>query len=138
MGFREIFFGKYVKEIPVLTDTDEDSKLVHRRKRPKVDTLFSSFFRRVRARSMTQRRVENTRVHFWTFSAVSVNTFWRIIVLQNLNRQMQSGDRRMHQFFLNIFTKFGWLMKKTLVGNALHLKCHLNWQSFLPMKKKIG
>ena len=56
-----------------LTDTGEDSKLVHRRKRPKVDPLFSSLFsRRVRATSMTQRRVENTRVHFWTFSPVSV------------------------------------------------------------------
>ena len=28
----------------VLPDTGEDSKLVHRRKRPKVDKLFSSFF----------------------------------------------------------------------------------------------
>ena len=27
-----------------LTHTDEDSKLVHRRRRPKVDTLFSCFF----------------------------------------------------------------------------------------------
>ena len=35
--------------------------------------IFFSFFRRVRATSMTQRRVENTRVHFWTFSPVSVN-----------------------------------------------------------------
>ena len=51
----------------LLTDTGEDSKLVHRRKRPKVDTLFSW------ATSMTQRRVENTRVHFWTFLPVSVN-----------------------------------------------------------------
>ena len=32
-----------------------------------------SFFRRVRATGMTQRRVENTRVHFWTFSPVSVD-----------------------------------------------------------------
>ena len=57
-----------------LTDTGEDSKLVHRLKRPKVDTLFSSlFFRRVRATSMTQNRVENTRVHFWTLAPVSVN-----------------------------------------------------------------
>ena len=56
-----------------LTDKGEVSKLVYRRKRPKVDTLFSSlFFRRVPATSMTQRRVENTRVHFWTFSPVSV------------------------------------------------------------------
>ena len=59
----------------MLTDTGEDSKLVHLRKRPKVDMLFSSlFFRSVRATSMTQRRVENTRVHFWTFSPVSVKT----------------------------------------------------------------
>ena len=60
---------------PSLTDTREDSKLVQRRKRPEVDTLFSSlFFRRVRATSMTQRRVENTRLHFWSFSPVSVNS----------------------------------------------------------------
>ena len=57
-----------------LIDTGEDSELVHSRKRPKVDTLFYSFFfRRVRATSMTQRRVENTRVHFWTFLPVSIN-----------------------------------------------------------------
>ena len=38
-----------------------------------MDTLFSTlFFRRVRATSMNQRRVENTHVHFWTFSPVSV------------------------------------------------------------------
>ena len=35
--------------------------------------IFFSFFRRVRATSMTQRGVENTHVHFWTFSPVSVN-----------------------------------------------------------------
>ena len=34
--------------------------------------IFFSFFRRVRATSMTQRRVKNTRVHFWKFSPVSV------------------------------------------------------------------
>ena len=58
-----------------LTDTGEDSKLVHRRKRPKVDTIFSSpFFGLVRPTSMTQRRVENSCVHFWTFSSVSVKS----------------------------------------------------------------
>ena len=47
--------------------------MVHRRKRPKVDPLFSSLFsRRVRAKSMPQRPVGKTRVHFWTFSPVSV------------------------------------------------------------------
>ena len=35
--------------------------------------MFFSFFRRIRATSMTQHRVENTRVHFWTFSPVLVN-----------------------------------------------------------------
>ena len=30
--------------VPILTDTGEDSKLVHKRKRRKVDTLFSSLF----------------------------------------------------------------------------------------------
>ena len=53
-----------------LNDTGEDSKLVHRRKGPKVDATIFLFFRRVRATSMTQRRVENTRVHFWKFLPV--------------------------------------------------------------------
>ena len=35
--------------------------------------IFFSFFRRVQATSMTQGRVENTRIHFWSFSPVSVN-----------------------------------------------------------------
>ena len=55
-----------------LTDKGEDSELVHKRTRPKVDAIFFPFFRRVLATSMTQRRVENTRVYFWTFSLVSV------------------------------------------------------------------
>ena len=33
--------------------------------------FFLLFFRRARATSMTKRRVENTRVHFWTISPVS-------------------------------------------------------------------
>ena len=67
-------------ELLNLTDTGEDSKLVHRRKRPKVDKLFSSlFFRRFRATSMTQCRVENTHVHFWTFSPVSVKKIFQSI-----------------------------------------------------------
>jgi len=59
----------------VLTDTSEDSKLVYRRICTKVDaSIFFPFFRRVRATSMTQRRVENTRVHFGTNSPVSVKS----------------------------------------------------------------
>ena len=62
---RFFFWRKY---FALLTDTGEDSKLVHRRKPSKVNAAppryFLLFFRRVRATSMTQRRVENTRVHF--------------------------------------------------------------------------
>ena len=66
--------------VPILTDTGEDSKFVLRRKRPKVDTPFSSlFFWRVRGTSMTQRRVKNTRVHFWTFLPLSVKFIVRIL-----------------------------------------------------------
>ena len=36
--------------------------------------IFFSFVRRARATNMTQRRVEKPRVHFWTFSPVSVNS----------------------------------------------------------------
>ena len=55
------------KKTRVLTDTGEDSKLVH--------SFLLFFFRRVRATIMTQRRVGNTRVHFWTSSPVSVQNF---------------------------------------------------------------
>ena len=65
---------KFIKnsKIFTLTDTGEDSKLVQRRIRSKVDA--NIFFRRIRATSLTQHRVENTRVHFWTFSPVSVKS----------------------------------------------------------------
>ena len=39
--------------------------------------IFFYFVRRVRATSMTQRRIDNSRVHFWTFSPVSVNKWLR-------------------------------------------------------------
>ena len=57
--------------LDILSDTGEDSKLVHRRICTKVDaSIFLTFPRRVRATSMTQRRVENTRVHFGANSPV--------------------------------------------------------------------
>ena len=63
-----IFFNSVSKNIFKLTDTGEDSKLVYRRKRSKVNAApspyFLLFFRRVRATSMTQCRVENTRAYF--------------------------------------------------------------------------
>ena len=39
------------------------------------NAVFSFFSDLLRATSMTQRRVENSRVHFWTFSPVSVKKF---------------------------------------------------------------
>ena len=50
IDFSYRFLGESTSRKPIfrlklcLTDTGEDSKLVHRRKRPKVDTLFSSLF----------------------------------------------------------------------------------------------
>ena len=38
------FIANAQRGVGVLTDTGEDSKFVHIRKRPKVDTLFSSLF----------------------------------------------------------------------------------------------
>ena len=58
--------------------------------------FFSFFVRRVRATSMTQRRVENTRVHFWTFSPVSVKAYEAIFlsahVFQNNYSCANGGD----------------------------------------------
>ena len=47
-----------------------------------------SFFRRVQATSMTQHRVENTRVHFRTFSPSSVNAcfHWRMVSVNTKGR----------------------------------------------------
>ena len=45
--------------------------------------IIVSFFRRILAKILTQRRVENTRVHFWTFSPVSVNKNRKSDFLEN-------------------------------------------------------
>ena len=76
------------------TDTGEESKIVHMGKRPKVG---ASIFRRVRATSMTQRRVEISRVHFWTFSPVSVKPvrapiFFLFEFLSILNPRLRSEN----------------------------------------------
>ena len=60
-----------------LTDTGEVSKLVHRQKRPKVDTLFSSLFQTRSSDEYDSARVENIRVHFGANSPVSVNKNFR-------------------------------------------------------------
>ena len=64
------YFGSFLKNAScTLIDTGEDSELVHRRKRPNVNTLFSSLF------FPTRPSDENTSVHFWAFSIVSVTGF---------------------------------------------------------------
>ena len=62
---------------------------------------------------MTQRRVENTRVHFWTFSPVSVNsrqmtTYYTS--LQNLFLSEQVGDMVKSKRF-SFFLTLNWLQK---------------------------
>ena len=93
----------------MFTDIGEDSKLVHRRKRQKVDAgIFFSFFRRVRATSMTQCRVENTRVHFWTFSPVSVK----------LSNKIHFSDPIVY---------YGRLVDYIPCGEEIFLRVNKNW-----------
>ena len=43
----------------------------YRRKRPKVDaSIFDSALSHIRRSNASEKREENTRVHFWTFSPV--------------------------------------------------------------------
>ena len=77
---KDKFFGKFsIKGSPSVshplssTDTSEDSKLVHRQKRPKVDTLFSPLFSDASERRVWLSAESKIRVHFWTFSPLSVN-----------------------------------------------------------------
>ena len=65
--------------------------------------FFFSFFGRFRATSMTQRRVENNRVHFWTYSPVSVKSYFKnfarrchesYFFFRSLLSYVQSYDRR--------------------------------------------
>ena len=108
-----------------LTDTGEDSKLVYRRKRPKVDTLFSSlFFRRVQATSVSQRRVENTRVHFWTFSPVSVKIMLKLrfsCLNKNGNWNLSASQRA--EKWTSLDRWFSWyyerLQNLQIVGDKL-------------------
>ena len=63
----------------LLTDTGEDSKLVDRRKRPKVDTLFSSLFSDASAR----------RVWLSTESKILASTFGRFRLYRLSPRQLK-------------------------------------------------
>ena len=87
-----------------LTDTGEDSKLVYRRKRPKVDTLLSSLFsnaseRRVRL-SAESKILASTFGHFrlyrlkcicfklWLNISIFLNVLARLLILE----QSKSGS----------------------------------------------
>ena len=69
---RRSFFNRYRRGLETCQQA-KTSKSRH--------AISFSFFRRVQVTSMTQRGVENTRVHFWTFSPVSVN--------KNLDRDLE-------------------------------------------------
>ena len=80
-----LYCWKLVFKFLLLTDTGEDSKLVHRQKCPKVDTLFSSpFFQDVRATRMTQRRVEILASTFGRFR------LYRLIIKFIMKPQVRS------------------------------------------------
>ena len=64
-------------------------------KRQNVETLFSSLFFR---RGLSQRRVENTRVDFWTFSPVSVKKL-EIGIFGSLLRLHYGNSRNNFYFF---------------------------------------
>ena len=72
--------------------------------------IFFSFFQHVRATSMTQRRVENTRVQFWTLSPVSVKSHSLKIILKNFSAILTpilylwfnvNCTEHKHKFYLN-------------------------------------
>ena len=80
--------------------------------------FFFSFFRRVRATSMTQCPVENTRVHFWTFSPISVHktrlsTLWPLIL------------------------NFLWILRISLLRNHLLFFTNMNLIEFFAKWKKV-
>ena len=81
--------------------------------------VFSFFYWRVRATSMTQRRVENARVHFWTFSPVSVKKIQKIRNSKNFNR----GSVYPETFFLKVenFSIMFLIM-------TVHIKNYINSQ----------
>ena len=64
----------------LLTDTGDDSKLVHRRKRPKVDTLFSSLFSEASER----------RVLLSAESKILASTFGRIRLYRLIIRKFST------------------------------------------------
>ena len=85
-------------------------ELVHRRKRQNVETLFSSLFFR---RGLSQRRVENTRVDFWTFSPVSVKKL-EIGIFGSLLRLHYSNLRNNFYFFRIKIVKMAFVITTEL------------------------
>ena len=76
---------RYQRKPPVLTDTGEDSKLVHRRKRPKVDTIFSSLFS-----DASERRVWLSAESKILASTFGLFRLYRLIQVFNTNKSILS------------------------------------------------
>ena len=57
---------------------------------------------------MTQRRVENTRVNFWTFSPVSVNPIYKSKKIQyyNVDREFQAAVIQSHEVGGDQYTNY--------------------------------
>ena len=66
--------------LPLLTNTGEGSKLVHKRIWPRCPRYSSLFFERVRATSMTQRRAENTLANLFHFRLYRLIRLTRSII----------------------------------------------------------
>ena len=90
-----------------LTDTGEDSKLVHRWKRPKVDTLFSSLFYDASER----------RVWLSAESKILASTFGRFRLYRLKWAIMRKLERSNHKLWLCIFTIFESVMFNNFVIN---------------------
>ena len=108
-----------------LTDTGENAKLLHRRKRPKKDTLFSSlFFRRVRG-SDSERRVwlsDESKILASTFGRFRVYRFVNWLIKIFLSDMKILGENRISLYFSGslvpkmrqkVYPCSTWLKKRT-------------------------
>ena len=113
-----------------LTDTGKDSKLVHRRKRPKVDTLFSSLFS-----DASERRVwpsAESKILASTFRRLSL---YRLRNDLKLNRRSHREDcqtqdlkisnlEKMNEFLDHIFVTI--LTNSSLLSNWTRKNCNMS------------
>ena len=115
------FFSLNSFLIMILTDTDKSSKLVHRRKRTKVDTLFSSLFLDASER----------RVWLSTESKILASTFGRFC-LYRLKHSAIFFDEKIFSFsFASNVTKFCHAPQRKNFIKQILLLLSLRFSEFL-------